>query len=118
MRALVIAPADVQADAVARQAVQGVFQRLDMGRRDLQELLVRQLGEKHVARQGKVGAVELQVEARVKDRAVFVAHRIGQGLQIGLTVRVMRVLQEEADHAGRGRVHEAALNPVRRHRGL
>jgi hypothetical protein len=39
---------------------------------------IAQVGEQHVARQGKVGAVELQVQPGVQDGAVFVAHRIGQ----------------------------------------
>ena len=80
MRAFVIAPADVQADAVTRQAVQRVLQRFDMGRSDAQEVLVAELGEKHVPRQGEVGAIQLQVQPGIKDGTVFVAHRIGQRL--------------------------------------
>ena len=63
VRALVVAPADVDADAVLGDAVERVVQRLDMGLGDLDELVVGEVGEQHVPRQREVGAVELQVEA-------------------------------------------------------
>jgi hypothetical protein len=84
MGALVVAPADVDADLVLGQATQRMVQRLDVGLGHRHELLVRKVGEEHVAREGEVGAVHLEVEPGLHDGAVLVAHRVGQGGEVGL----------------------------------
>ena len=94
MRALVVAPADMDADVVLGDAVEGVVQRLDMGLGDLDELVVGEVAEQHVPRQREVGAVELQVEAGGDDRAVFVPHGVGERGEIGLARRIEVVLQK------------------------
>ena len=62
MRAFVIAPADMQTDAVLRQALQGVLQSGHMGGGDFQKLIIRQMGEQHMPRQGQIGAIQLQIQ--------------------------------------------------------
>jgi hypothetical protein len=118
MGPLVVAPADVDAHPVLRHVLKRVVQRLDMGGRDLHELLVGQVREQHVAAEREVGAIELQVEASGHDGLVFLLHRIGERGEIGLPRRVVIILQEQADNAGACGVHEAPFDPVRLHRGL
>jgi hypothetical protein len=55
-----------------------MVQRLDVGLGHRHELLVRKVGEEHVAREREIGAVHLQVEARLHDGAVLVAHRVAR----------------------------------------
>ncbi len=118
MRAFVVSPADMYAQMVLRQPRQRIVQRLDMQFGDADEGIVVEIGKQHVARQGEVGAVDLQVEARFEDRAILVAHGGGEGREIPLARGVEIVRQEERDDAGRGRVHEAACDSVLFHCGL
>ena len=62
VRALVVAPAEVQAHPIGRDVAQGVIERLDVGRGDLQELGIAQLVEREVPPHRQVGAVDLQHE--------------------------------------------------------
>ena len=84
MRPLVIAPADVHANAILRHLGQRVVERLDMASRDLEEFGVGEIAKQHVARQGQVGAVELQIEPGGDDGFVFRLHRIGEGGEVQL----------------------------------
>ena len=56
----------------------------------------------------EIGAIDLQHEARLGDRLVFGAHRVRDGVEIGLLARIVIVAEEHRDHAGRRRAHEAA----------
>jgi hypothetical protein len=89
-----------------------------MGGRDLHEVIVRKVGEEHVARQREVGAIELQVETGGHDGLVFRLHRVGERGEVGVPRGVMLVLQEQADHTGARGVHEAPLDAMGPHRGL
>src|SRR5262245_62865208 len=54
----------------------------------------------------QVGAVDLYDDPRVDDRVVFALHDVGQGVEILLVARVVPVLEEAPDLAGRRRGHE------------
>ena len=118
MRALIIAPADVNANAVLRNVLQGMVQGFDMQGGDFQERVIREVGKQHVPRQGKVGTVELQIKAGGNDGLIFRAHRIGKGRQIRRAGRVEIVLQEKRDHTGGGCVHEATGGTMGGHGGF
>ena len=66
-----------------------------------------EVGVLDVAAHAEVGAVDLQDEAGLGDGLVFVAHRVGDGVDVGLVVLVVVVAEEQRHHAGRGRAHEA-----------
>src|SRR6266850_4742114 len=82
VRALVVAPAEVQAHPIGRDVTQGVIERLDVGRSDLQELGVAQLVEHEVPPHRQVGAVDLQHEPGAMDRVVLLLHDVGEARQI------------------------------------
>ena len=108
MRALVIAPAHVHAQLLGRDIGDGVIERLDMQRGALAEFRHAQIGILDVPAHGEVGAIDLQDEAGFGHGLVFVPHGLGDRRQIGLLARIMIVAEEQPDHAGRGRAHEAA----------
>ena len=72
----------------------------------LAESLDVQVGVLDVAAHAEVGAVDLQHEAGGGDRLVLVAHRLGDGEEIGLVSRIVLVAEEQRDDAGRGGAHE------------
>jgi hypothetical protein len=55
---------------------------------------------------GEVGTVDLQQDAGFGDGLVFLPHRVGDGVEIGLLARIVIVAEEQSHHAGRGRAHE------------
>ena len=118
MRPLVIAPADVNPHTGRIDVAKRVVQRLDMHGRDLNELVVAEISEQHMARERKVRTVELQIEAGTDNGLVFLLHRIGQRREIGLARGVVLVLQEQRDHTRRSRIHKAASGTMRCHAGL
>ena len=69
----------------------------------------------------QVGSVDLQDQAGVVDRAIFVGQRFRQGHQIGLVAVVMLIEHGRGDDTRRRRRHETfaeaaphALEPLRR----
>ena len=66
----------------------------------------------------EVGAIDLQHEAGLGDRLVFVPHRVRDGVEIGLLARIVIVAEEHRHHAGRRRAHEAAARLHGADRGL
>ena len=117
VRAVPASPAQVEPDAVLRQAPDRVVERLDPDHRELPVVLHRRLGIDHVPVLGDRRIVELQDKPRLDDRLVFLAHRIGAGVQqflLGLVVGIA-----DARGAARGdRAHEALLDAGRLHRRL
>ena len=73
----------------------------------LAELLQAQIGVLDVPAHAEVGAVDLQDEAGLGHGLVLLAHGLGDGKKVGLVVLVVLVAEEQRDHAGRGRAHEA-----------
>ena len=110
---LVVAPADVHADAVRRHAGEGVVERLDVEARHPPELLEAQGGELDVPPHGEIRAVHLEQEPRADHRLVLVPHGVRNGEEVGLVARVVVVPEEEGDDPRRGRRQEG---PARRRR--
>ena len=75
VRALVVAPADVEADVGRVDAVERAVDRVDDELDPVEELAERPVGEQGVALHGEVGRVDLQQQAAVDDRAVLGAQR-------------------------------------------
>ena len=74
--------------------------------------------EHHVAAERQVGAVDLQHEAGIDDRAVFPRHHLGQRIKIGFVRGIVLVLQIARDLTGRRRGHEPFARLGARHRLL
>ena len=118
VRPFVVAPANVQPDAVRRDARERVVERVHV---QFGERLVLGIGvvlEHHVAPEAQVGRVELQHETRVDDGAVFRRHGIGNRFEVGLVVGVEPVRLEQRDHSRGCRVHETLERLVLRDRRL
>src|SRR5207248_7934399 len=101
--------AQMEADAVLRQAADRVVERLDPDHRELLVLLDRRLRIDHVPVLGDRRIVELQGEAGIEDRLVLLAHRIGAGVKellLGLVVRIA----DPRGAARRYRSYKAVLN--------
>src|SRR5882672_4684407 len=62
MRPLVVAPAEVKANAIGGNVAQRMVERLDVGLGDLQELGVAQVGEREMPPHGQVRTVDLEDE--------------------------------------------------------
>ena len=108
VRAGPAAPADVIADAVGRQAGDGLVEHLDLERQPF--AVVGKASRRHHAVIGHGGAriVELQHEAGVDDHAIFGAHRRADRpdqLLIALVVFVLAV----GNDAGRRRHRQERL---------
>ena len=67
----------MKADAVLRQAPDGVVERFDPHHREFLVILDRRLGIDHVPVLGDRGIVELQDQPGIDDGLVFFAHRLG-----------------------------------------
>ncbi len=102
MGPFVVAPAQVHPRLLGRHARQRVVQRVDVQARHLPELLQAEVGELDVAAHAEVGTVDLEHEARGGDGLVLLAHRLGDGEQIGLVARIVVVVEEQRDDTGRG----------------
>ena len=58
----------------------------------------------------QIGAVDLQDEAGIDDRLVFLPHRLGDRLEIGLVALVVAVVEEQRDQPRRGGAEKALLS--------
>ena len=93
------------ADPVRRDAAQRVIECLDADRRPLAAFGNAGLGiDQVVGHQPRI--VDLQQEARLDDRLVFLAHRVGDGEQIVLRLFVIGVAHPVFDVGGRDRRNE------------
>lgn len=111
MRSMPTAPAQVEADAVLRQSLQRLVQRLDANGSETFVLLHRRLRYDGVPIVRDRGIVNLKNEPGIDDCLVFFMQRIGAGeheLLVGLVVAI-----SEARRAARSdRTHEALLDAV------
>ena len=107
VRTLVVAPAQVHAQLFRRDVCDRVIERLDVQLRALAEFRQAQVRVLDVTSHAEVGAVDLQHEAGFGDGFVFVTHRIGDRVDVGLEILVVVVAKEQRHHAGRGGAHEA-----------
>src|SRR5262245_24627586 len=94
-------PADVHAHPLGRNVGDGVVEHVDVHLRHVAELREAQVGKLRVAAQREIGAIDLQYEARLHDGLVFPLHHVGQRVEIFLVARVVPVLEEPPDLAGR-----------------
>ena len=78
MRRVTAAPADVIANALFRQSLDGVIERLDTDRRPFPIFLELIGGEGHVVHVRKKRIVDLHHQAGVDNRFVFFAQRFGE----------------------------------------
>ncbi len=107
VRALVVAPAQVHAQLLGRDAGHGVVQCLHLLANLAAELLRGKADVRSdVAAHGQVRAVQLEDEASAHDGFVLRLHSVGQGRQVGLVGGVVSVLQKVRDDTGRCRRHE------------
>ena len=74
--------------------------------RALAELLQAQVAVLDVPAHAEVRAVDLQHDAGLGHGLVFMAHGLGNRIEVGLVVLVVVVAEEQRHHAGRGRAHE------------
>ena len=111
VRPLVVAPAHVHADLLGRDIGEGMIQRLDVEPGHGAERRDVEVGELDVPAHAEVGAVDLQHEARARDRLVLVLHRLRDGVEIGLVGGIVLVLEEERDHPRRGGGEEGFARP-------
>ena len=99
VRAVITAPAGVKAHPVWRDVAQAVIERVDAQRGIL--AIFRHAHFRHeLPAVGQIGIVDLQQEAGVDDRFVFLVHSVGDGDQIGFIVRIVIVLHPVFDGAG------------------
>ena len=118
VRALVVAPAQMQPRRTGRHIRQRVVERLDLLFGLLEEFRFGQILEAGVARHREVGAVELHHDAGAGDGLVFLPHGIGDGADIGGVGRIVAIGLERGDHARGGRRHERIGRLRRRDRRL
>ena len=91
MRPVIVAPADMQPDAVAGNALDAQIDRRDMQFELAEEFGVSQIVEKPMPLHRQIRSVNLQDQAGVVDGAIFVGQRFRQGHQIGLVAVVMLI---------------------------
>lgn len=108
VRALVVAPAQMQAGPIRRYVSERLVDRLRVPGRGGHELLVGSVAVHDVASHGQVRRVDLEQEAGGYDRLVFGLHRLADGVQVLVQARVVLVGLEQGDDPGRGCVHERA----------
>ena len=91
MRAVVVAPADMEPDALAGNALDPQIDRRDMPFELPEEFGFPQMREKPMPLHGQIGSINLQDQAGVVDGAIFVRQRFRQSHQIGLVAIIMLV---------------------------
>src|ERR1700722_18882778 len=97
VRSLVVAPAQMQADALGRNIPQRMVERLDMQLGDLAKLGRAGASELNMAAHREVRAIDLQQEAGAMDGVVLDLHRVGERADIGLVRGVVRIAEELRD---------------------
>src|SRR5438046_2781482 len=106
VRPVVVAPAQVQANAIGGQPRDRLVDGVDVQGDGAEEAVERLVLEEARALHGQVRAVELQHEAARHDQLVFLAHLARERLHIALVGAVVGVQHDGGDHAGRGGRHE------------
>ncbi len=108
VRPLVIAPAQMQPCLLRRNRGQRMVQSRDMEPCPLAEFLDRQVGILDVPAHRQVRAIDLQNDPGRGDCLVFAAHRLRDGEQVGLLVRIVLVAEEQRDDPWRGGAEESS----------
>ena len=102
VRPLVVAPAGMQPHFllghIDERAIDGADDLLD----ERLEIAERLVAERAVALHGEIGRIDLQGEAGGDDRLVFDPQALGDGVEIGVDVLVVVVLDDGGEDAGRG----------------
>ena len=106
VRAVVVAPAEVQADSIGRDRRHRLVDRVDVEGDRVEEAVHRLVLEEPHALHGQVGAVELQHEAARDDQLVLLAHLAGQRPDVALVRAVEGVEHDRGDDAWGRRGHE------------
>ena len=108
VRSLVIAPAQMHPRLLRRNRGQCMVQRRDMEPCPLAEFLDRQVGILDVPSHRQVRAIDLHDDAGGCDRLVLGAHRLCDGEQVGLLVRIVVVAEEQRNDPRRGGAEKRA----------
>ena len=117
VRAVVVAPADVQPDPVRGDLRRGPVDGLDVRLDDLEKAVEGLVLEQARALHREVGAVELEQEPARVDQLVLLLHLPCEGEHVPLVGIVVGVQEGRGDDARGGRGHEALdelLGPRRR----
>jgi hypothetical protein len=101
VRPLVVAPAQVQPHALARNAGERAVQRVDRRLDEVEELGLRAVGEERVALHREVRRVDLQHVPRRHGRLVLGAQRLGDRADVRGERPVVRVRHRAGHDAGR-----------------
>src|ERR1700730_7862872 len=102
MRPLVITPADMQPNPVARNIFECRVDRRDDAFDKAEEIAERTVLVGEMALEREVWAIELQQEAAADDRLVFPFERCAECREIGFLAVVIFVLHRSGDDPGRG----------------
>ena len=70
-----------------------------------------------MASHGEIWTIDLQIKARIYDGSVFIAHGVGDGLEVLLAGRVIFVAEKERNDTRRSGAHEAMRGAGRLHGG-
>src|SRR5260370_37499572 len=109
MRTFVIAPAQMHAHAIRRNARERMVEHLDMELDRLAEVREGQILELDVATHREVGTVDLHNESSLVNRVILDAHRVAKRTDISLVALVVIVVEEERGNSGRRRAVERFL---------
>ncbi len=101
VRPLVVAPAHVQAHALARNIDQRAVDRRNHALDEIEKLLERPVLVRQVMLERQIRTVELQQEAALHDGVVLDLERIAERRQVGVLVLVVLVEHRRGDDAGR-----------------
>ena len=112
VRPVVVAPAEVQPHAVARDRRDRLVDGVDVERDRVEEAVERLVLEEARALHGEVRAVELEHESAGDDQLVLLAHLAGEGANVALVRAVKGVEHDRGDDPGRGRGHERLGEPL------
>ena len=100
MRPFVIAPAEMHAHRLGRNAGRRMIERGDIAPGNAQKSLVREVLILVVPGRAQIGRVDLQDETCLDDRLIFFLEGVGQGLDISVFVPVIAVGDEFGQHPG------------------
>ena len=111
MRPRIIAPTHVHPQPLWRDVGRGVIKCCDVKLHRFAKARKVKLAELCVAAHGEIGAIDLQDDARIRNRLIFVAQPFGDSEDIVFVLVVIFVAEEERGDAGGGGAHEG-LSPI------
>src|SRR5260370_11514327 len=101
MRTFVIAPAQMHAHAIRRNARERMVEHLDMELDRLAEVGEAQILELNMAAHREVRTVDLHNESSLVNRVILDAHRVAKRTDISLVAPGVIVVAEEPDNSVR-----------------